>query len=144
MPFVPDLQADAARTMARRVVHAHLVVAEVDRRHVVEDVDRGRLTDLEAEQRALLHGAFVEEQVVPVQIDRHVVGVFRRADAGDVIDVRVGQQDRLHLDVEVADSAHQLVDLVAGIDDHRFARPLAADDEAVLVEGRDGPNLEKH
>ena len=47
----------------------------------------------------------------------------------------------LHLDVEVADGAEQLVDLVAGIDDHRLARPLAADDEAVLVEGRHRPRL---
>ena len=79
-----------------------------------------------------------------MQIHRHVVGVFRRADAGHVIDVRVRQQDRLHVDIEVADRAHQLVHLVAGIDDHRLARPLAADDEAVLVEGRDRPNFEKH
>jgi len=45
------------------------------------------------------------------------------------------QQDRLHLDIEVADSAHQLIDLVAGIDDHRLASPLAADDKAILKNG---------
>ena len=61
-----------------------------------------------------------------------------------MIDVRVGQQDRLDLDVEIADRAQQLVDLVAGVDDDRLARPLAPDDEAVLVERRDGPHFENH
>jgi hypothetical protein len=61
-----------------------------------------------------------------------------------VIEVRVCQQHALHLDVEIADRRQQLVDLVAGIDQHGLARPLAPDDEAVLVEGRHGPDFENH
>ena len=61
-----------------------------------------------------------------------------------MIDVRVRQQDRLHVDVQIANGAKQLVDLVAGIDDDGLARPLAADDEAVLVERRDRADFENH
>ena len=41
-------------------------------------------------------------------------------------------------------AAEQLVDLVAGVDDDRLARPLAADDEPVLVERRHGADFENH
>src|SRR4029079_9349266 len=100
--------------------------------------------DLEPEHRALLHGAFIEEQVVTMQVHRHVIGVFRRTDAGHVIDMRMRQEDRLYADVQVAYRTHQLIDLVTWIDDHRVASALAADDEAVFIEGRNRPNLEKH
>ena len=36
----------------------------------------------------------------------------------------------------LAHGVEQVLDLVAGIDDHRLARLLARDDEAVLEEGR--------
>src|SRR6185295_2971127 len=39
---------------------------------------------------------------------------------------------------------NQLVDLVARIDDDRLARPLAAEDEAVLVERRHRANFDDH
>ena len=126
------------------MVHADFVIAEVDRITVVVGIHWRGLADLEAEERALLHGAFVEKQVVPVQIDGNVVGILGGADPGDVIDVCVGQQDRLHLDLEIPDRTHQLVHLVAGVDDDRFARTFAPDDEAVLVERRDGPHFKKH
>ena len=86
----------------------------------------------------------VQKQVVAVKVDGDAVGILRRADAGDVIDVGMGQQDRLHLDVEIANRAHQLVHLVAGVDDDRLPRALAPDDEAVLVERGDGADFEKH
>jgi hypothetical protein len=54
------------------------------------------------------------------------------------------QQDVPHVDVVVAHHADQLVDLITRIDDHRLARPLARDDEAVLVKRRDGANLQDH
>ena len=41
-------------------------------------------------------------------------------------------------------AATQLIGLVARIDDGRLARPLAADDEAVLVEGSNGTDFEDH
>ena len=56
--------------MAGRVVHVHLVVAELDHRAVVEHVGRGLRRHLEAEHRALLYGRLVQKQVVAVQVDR--------------------------------------------------------------------------
>ncbi len=79
-----------------------------------------------------------------MEIYRDVIGVFRRADAGYVIDMCMRQEDRLHADIQVAYRTHQLIDLITGIDNHRVAGPLAADDESVLVEGRDRSDLEKH
>src|SRR3954463_1583155 len=70
--FSADLQADAARAVAGRVVNGNLVVPEVDRRQVVEHVG-GRLWPyLEPEHLPLLHDLVVEEQVVAMQIDRRV------------------------------------------------------------------------
>ena len=50
--------------------------------------------------------------------------------------MRVRQQDVLNVEIVIANGGQQLVDFVARIDDDRLARPLAADDEAVLVERR--------
>jgi hypothetical protein len=62
----------------------------------------------------------------------------------DVVDVRVRQQDRLHLDVQVAHRAEQEVHLVTRIDEDGLTRPLAPGNEAVLVERRNCPDLENH
>ena len=66
--------------MARRVVDARLVGAERDHlRRRVEHVDRRLRLDLQAEHRAHLDRALVEEQIVAVQIDRHVSARFAAA-----------------------------------------------------------------
>src|SRR5688500_149467 len=100
-----DLQADASRAVAGRVVDDDAVVAESVCRAVVVGVDRRRRTDLEAEHRPLFDGAFVEIRIVFVQIDRRLERLFRGGDAGYAIDVRVGQQDMAYVDVEIADGA---------------------------------------
>ena len=57
-----------------------------------------------------------------MQIDRRTSSAsFAARNAGDVVDVRVRQQDVLHLQVVVADGGEQLVHLVAGIDQHALA-----------------------
>jgi CheY-like chemotaxis protein len=56
----------------------------------------------------------------------------------------VREQHAPHLEIEVANDAQQLVDLVSRIDESRLSRLLAAHDEPVLVEGRDGPHLDDH
>ena len=80
--------------MARRVVRPRLVRAEGDglTGHV-KDVDRRLRFDGEAEHRTRLHGPLVEKQIVAVQIDRHAKRTLRRRHAGDVVDVRMRQQD---------------------------------------------------
>lgn len=141
---VSNLEADAARTMAWRVVHLNLVAAELNRRHVIEGVHLRLRLHGDAEHRSLLDYSVVQEQVFGVQTDGNVEGFLRRCDAGDVIDMRVRQQDMLHLEVEGADSRNELVHFVARVDHNRLVRALAADNEAVLHEWRNRANLENH
>ena len=56
----------------------------------------------------------------------------------------MGQQDVADLEPVRLHGLEQLVDFVAGIDHHRLAGFLAADDEAVLEEGVDSAGLENH
>ena len=62
LPPPADLEAHAARRVPGRVVRAHLVVPERDRRLIVIVVDGRRLIDRQAEEQPLLHGAHVERE----------------------------------------------------------------------------------
>jgi hypothetical protein len=86
----------------------------------------------------------VEKQIVVVQVHRHVERQLGDRDAGDVVDVRVRQQNVLDVEVMVADRTEQLVHLVSGIDDDRLAGTRTADDEPVLVKRRLGPHFDDH
>jgi PleD family two-component response regulator len=130
--------------MAGSVVDAGLVVAKRKRLGTVEDIDRRRLPDLESEQRTLLNGHVVQELVVAVQVDGNVERLFRSGDTGDVVDVGVRQQDGLDLDVEIANRAEQLVDLIARVDEDGLTRSFARHDKAVLVERCDGSDFKNH
>jgi CheY-like chemotaxis protein len=137
-------EADATRAVSRRVVRANLEVAEgngLARR--VEAVDRrwSRI-DNQPEQPSLLHGVVVDEEVVLVQVNRHPEGGLRRGDSGDMIDVRVRQQDVQDLDGLLRNELEQPVHFVAGIDDDALARARTCDDEAVLVERSHGLRLD--
>jgi hypothetical protein len=57
--------------------------------------------------------------------------------AAGVIDMAMGQQDVVDLDVESVDDLQQPIDVAAGIDDHAMLGEFAPDDGAVLPEGRD-------
>lgn len=138
------LQADAARAVPRGVVRTRLEVAERD--HLarrIEAVDRRRLAiHPETEHRRLHERAVVQEQVVAMQVHGHAECAFRGADTGDVIDVRVGQQDVANREVFLFDEFQQAIHLIARVDDHPFAGPWAGDNEAVLVEGADRLRLD--
>ena len=79
-----------------------------------------------------------------MQTDGHAERLFRRADAGDVIDMGVRQQDVANRQLVLVDRREQLADFVARIDDDCLPGVLAADDEAVLEEGRYRACLENH
>jgi hypothetical protein len=81
------------------------VIAEMKRRHVVENVDWRLLPGLEAEQSPLLFDRVVQHEVVPMQINGNIEGVFGGTYAGDVIDMRMRQQDVLNLQVVIAASS---------------------------------------
>ncbi len=131
--------------MARGVMDAHFVAAERDRfRQVVERIDRRLRLDPNPEHHSLLHDGVVQRTVVGMQ---HHRGSRRRpgaADAGDVIEMGVRQQDVLDRQLLARDEVEQLVDRLAWIDDDAFARLLASQDVAVLHEGRRGAIFEQH
>ena len=74
----------------------------------------GRLRlDAQPEHLPLLDDLFVEKVVVLVQPDRHAERRLRPADAGDVIEVGVRQQDGLDRQAVAGRDLEQLLDLVA-------------------------------
>ena len=133
--LLSNLQADAAGTVTGRVVRPHFTGSERDDlARLVIGVDRRRRLDAHAEHGTGLHRLIVEKDIVAVQIDRHIEGALRGRDAGDVIDVSVGEQyvaDRQPLPIGKPEQAGTLD---ARIDEHRLARRFAADDEAVFQE----------
>ena len=56
-----------------------------------------------------------------MQPDRNAERPLRRRDAGDVVEMRVGEEDVFRVQPVPSQRVEQLVDLVAGIDDHGFA-----------------------
>lgn len=138
-----DLDAHAARAMPRRVMNARLEIAErnpfVD---AVEAVDRWRRIDRQPEQTALLHRTLVEEQIVPVQVNGCAECAFRSRDAGDMIDVRVCQENVRDLHTLLRDELEEAVHFIARVDEHPGSRARTGDDEAVLVERTDRLRLD--
>ena len=74
-------------------------------------------------------------------------GAGRLGDRGhgaDVIEVAVGEQDRLELDSQLLDRRQQPRRLLAGIDDQALVGALAAEDVAVLGDRADGEAADLH
>ena len=138
------LEADTARTMPRCMVRTHLVLAEGNflawSVKAVDGWQRG--VHLETKQQPLFDGLIVEEQVVSMQMDRRAERALGNADTGDMVDVRVRQQDVCDPDVLARDELEQTVDFVARVDEQSLARACARDDEAVLVERSDRLRLD--
>jgi CheY-like chemotaxis protein len=79
-----------------------------------------------------------------MEVDGHAKRPFRNRDPGDVIDVRVGQQDVTDAQRLPLCEYQQLLDLVTGIDQHRLPCVLAANYEPVLEERSDRLSLDYH
>ena len=60
---------------------------------LIKEVDWRLRLDRQAEGGALLNDSAIEEFVVAVQADRHAQCLLRASDAGDVIEMRVREQD---------------------------------------------------
>src|SRR5690606_7658291 len=109
----PNRQAHAAGTMARRMPRLYDVPAKRQADITVEEsIDRRLALDLEPEHLSLFDDAVVEKQVLAVQPDWHAERGFRAAHAGDVVEVRVRQQNRLDVGCRTPDDAKELIDLV--------------------------------
>jgi CheY-like chemotaxis protein len=136
-------ETHAARAMPRRVMRPGLAVTETDRPPgQIEFVDRRQRVHRQAEHLALLDGALVQEQIVAMQIDRHVQDPLRGWHAGDMIHVRVCEQDVSDRERPALGERKQTCHLVARIDEHGFTGALARHDEAVLEERCDGLRLD--
>ena len=141
----PDLQAHATGTMAGCMVWAHIVLAKSN--HLIQRVELvdGRLRlHRQAEHRAVLDGVLVQEQVVAMQVNRHAKRPLCIGDTSHVIDVGVREQDVADGESMALGKRQQLINLVAGVDEHRLASRLAGHDEAVLEERAHGTSLNYH
>ena len=61
-----------------------------------------------------------------------------------VVDVRVGDDDLADLQIVLLNEGENVVDVVSGIDDHRLARALIADDGTVALQRADGKYFVDH
>jgi hypothetical protein len=77
-------------------------------------------------------------------MDRHAKGPLRCRDPGHVIDVRMCQENVPDRQRTPLGECQERLHFVAGIDDDRFASPLASDNEPVLEERADGLSFEQH
>ncbi len=140
-----DCEADTARAMSRRVSHFDSEIAERQRLpFFVEAIWRRRLLCLQAKHAGLFRGPFVQEQVIAMQPYRNAQRCLCGADAGHVVQVRVCQQDPLHLHLFTRHNRQQLVHIVSRIDDDGLAGAIAGNDVAVFVEGRRGGGPDMH
>ena len=129
--------------MARRVMRSRVEVPERDdlaRR--IELVHGRRRVYAEPERRPLLDDAFVQKQIVVVQINGHAEHALRRADASHVVYVGVCEKDVADGERLALGKRQQIRYLVARIDQHRFTRVGAPDHEAVLKERAYRPRLD--
>jgi hypothetical protein len=122
----------------------NLIIAKSYRRAVVEHINGWGLPYSQAEHLSLFHCVFVEWQVVSVQIDRRGERRFRLTNTRDVIYMCVGKQDVSDSQRMTSRSIDELFNLVARVDHDRVARPVATDDESVLVERRYGARFKNH
>lgn len=111
---------------------------------LVEVVDWRLRLDLDAEHPALFHNAVVEKLIVGVQPHIHAKTTLRGGDAGDVIQMRVRQENLRDVDAPASGCVEQRFDFVTGIDEEALRRPLACNEVAVLVEGRRGGSPNQH
>src|ERR1700674_1831274 len=79
-----------------------------------------------------------------MEIHGSAEGFLGPPDARDMIHMRVREEDVFHRELLRLDNVEEGLHLVARIDQDGLARRLAANNETVLVEGRDLANFEQH
>ena len=77
-------------------------------------------------------------------VDRRARRAGHGCHRADVVEVGVGEQDRVETDAELLDRAQQSVGLVAGIDQQRPVRAVAAHEPGVLLDRPDGEAADVH
>lgn len=139
----PDLQADAAGTVARGVVRPRSTVAERnDLSRRVEVIDRRLRLDLKAEHPAGFNSPLIQKQVIAVQIHGHAEGALCSGHAGHVIHMRMGEEDVADGQRLLLREREQARHFIARIDENGLSGAVAGNDEPVLEERPDGLRLD--
>ena len=97
-----------------------------------------------ADPCGLLVEHFQQSIIILVQQDGSAGGGAKLHGSADVVDVRVGDDDLFDLQVVLANEGENILNVVAGVDDHGFARGLVADDGAVALQRADGEDFVDH
>jgi CheY-like chemotaxis protein len=111
---------------------------------VIETIDRRLRLDMKAEHPALFHHAVVQELIRSMEPDIDSQARLGRANTGDVIEMRVGQQNVPDLDSFAFGGIQQSGHFVSRIDQHSLAGLLAGYEVTVLVERRLGGSSNQH
>ena len=111
---------------------------------VVEPVDWWLGLDAQTEHLALLLHRAIQEIVVAMQPGVDLECSLGLRNAGDVIQVRVCEQDGLYGHSLRGRACDELIHFVARVDEHSGVGPFAGHEVSVLHEGRDGGREDAH
>ena len=143
--LVGDREGDVAGAVAGGEDHVDLEAGELE---LLAAVDRVlgvvALVRPEPGPGHVGHDVGEQRQLDLGAVDRRPGRLGHRGDGADVVEVAVGQQDRLELDPELVDRRKQARRLLAGIDDQALVGAVAAEDVAVLGDLADGQPADLH
>ncbi len=143
--FRTHLKTHAAWRVTRGLVDADQVVSERDGFATLIRAIWWWLTlHVKSEHESLLNDGVVQGTVCVVEPHWRLERRFGAADPGDVIEMRVGQQNVRDRQPRELNRRDHVVNFVAWIDDDGLARGFAAQDVAVLVERRRGMSRQQH
>jgi len=143
--FCGEIEADAAFGVAGGMKDAGGVRSGGDGfsgGHAAVDINpagRGH-----ADPRGLHVEHFQQGVVILVEEDGGASGGAEFHGSADVVDVGVGDDDLLDLQIVFADDSLDVFDVVAGVDDHGFVSALVADDGAIALQRADGEDFMDH
>ena len=131
--------------VARRADHVDLEARELQL-VAVRDRLLGRvgLERPEAREPHVVVDVLEDEDLALGAVDRRAGAAGHLGDRADVVEVAVGDQDRLDRRAELVERGRQRVRLVTRIDQQRLRRALLAGDPGVLLDRPDGQPTRLH
>ena len=133
---VVGLKTHRAWGVTGRVHHNGLAFAELDSLSIGDvAIDGQGLSRFPPEHGRLHREAVIEKHIVLVEADLAPVLLFDIPGAVNVVEVRMGMDQRFHAEVVVLDDLPDLFRIAPGIDDHCLFGVAAGQDSAVAFEG---------
>ncbi len=87
---------------------------------------------------------FQKRVVVLVEQNRRARGRAQFHGSAHMIDVSMSDHDLLDFQVMFFDQSENVIDIVAGVDHHRFASDIVPDDGAIALQGSDRKDFVNH